>query len=116
MVLYHYAWRASDTRRTSARNAEEEMAYQRRLRANLAEITPPDRFVYGFDRVEMLGGNARVVPYVLRQDADGQNVPIEVEPSLVFPETQVLRLISLLLAAVGKPVAVASDGTLAVMH
>jgi hypothetical protein len=92
------------------------MGYQRRLRANITEIAPADRFVYGFDRVEMVGCNARVVTYVLRQEPDGQIVPIEVEPALVFPETQVLRLISLLLAAVGKPIAVTSDGTLAVMH
>lgn len=91
------------------------MTYNNRPRANLAEPTPADRFVYGFDRVELLGGNARVVTYVLRHQ-DGQAVPIEVEPALVFPETQVLRLISLLLGAIRKPIAVTTDGKLAILH
>lgn len=92
------------------------MASQKRRRENLAERTPPDRFVFGFDRVEALGGGCtRLVPYVLRSE-DGENVRVDVEPALVFPESQMIDLVSKLLAVVGRPLHVDEDGKLMMMN
>lgn len=91
------------------------MAYQRRHRANLAEPTPPDRFVFGFDRVELMGCSlVRIVPFVMRTE-DGESVRVEVEPALVFPEAQILDLISKLMGVIGKPIAF-DNGKVAVVN